>query len=99
MTISKEQIRQWVEALRSGEYKQGKGHLHSKGGYCCLGVFAKAVLGYKDSYLSREKEGPVGVYTKLEGLLGSRLRATLTDMNDKGKGFNKIADFIESELK
>ena len=35
---------QWTTALRSGEYKQGKGHLHQKGEnglpdtYCCLGV-------------------------------------------------------------
>lgn len=28
----------WVEALRSGEYKQGKKALSSNGGYCCLGV-------------------------------------------------------------
>ena len=29
----------WIAALRSGEYKQGKGQLHnSKGEFCCLGV-------------------------------------------------------------
>jgi hypothetical protein len=28
----------WVAALRSGEYKQGTGHLNSQGAHCCLGV-------------------------------------------------------------
>src|SRR4051812_23133617 len=31
--------RQWVDALRSGEYVQGKGRLRTPDGrYCCLGV-------------------------------------------------------------
>ena len=28
----------WVDALRSGEYKQTQAHLKNKQGYCCLGV-------------------------------------------------------------
>jgi hypothetical protein len=28
----------WIAALRSGEYKQGKGGLRNTEGYCCLGV-------------------------------------------------------------
>lgn len=28
----------WIPALRSGEYKQVKGALHTTDGYCCLGV-------------------------------------------------------------
>jgi hypothetical protein len=35
----------WVEALRSGEFRQGKGALHPNhkngGGYCCLGVLCE----------------------------------------------------------
>lgn len=30
--------KQWVEALRSGEYTQGKGRLHDGKNFCCLGV-------------------------------------------------------------
>lgn len=38
--------RKWVEALRSGEYKQGRSSLKQKSGdesykYCCLGVAAE----------------------------------------------------------
>ena len=28
----------WVDALRSGKYQQGTGHLRHEGNYCCLGV-------------------------------------------------------------
>ena len=28
----------WIDALRSGEYEQGKEKLRSVSGYCCLGV-------------------------------------------------------------
>lgn len=28
----------WVDALRSGEYQQGKGSLRNDNKYCCLGV-------------------------------------------------------------
>jgi hypothetical protein len=38
---NKKNIRKWVDALRSGEYQQGKNYLLSPDGkqrYCCLGV-------------------------------------------------------------
>lgn len=45
--------KEWVEALRSGEYKQGKMNLRSKNDeYCCLGVlcdiYRKKVAGAPD---------------------------------------------------
>lgn len=37
--VNRERIRKWVEALRSGEYKQGQGALRpSDSKFCCLGV-------------------------------------------------------------
>lgn len=33
-----EHIRLWVDALRSGKYKQGSGYLRQGDKYCCLGV-------------------------------------------------------------
>jgi hypothetical protein len=42
--MNKEYKQKWVEALRSGEYKQGKGVLRSKSDeYCCLGVLCDIV--------------------------------------------------------
>lgn len=39
MTINKELVKQWVEALRSDKYEQGKKALRSKDDkFCCLGV-------------------------------------------------------------
>lgn len=36
--VDKKDIKKWVEALRSGKYKQTKETLQDKEGYCCLGV-------------------------------------------------------------
>lgn len=38
MKVRKKDIRKWVEALRSGEYKQTIGELQNNVGHCCLGV-------------------------------------------------------------
>lgn len=38
----------WLEALESGNYKQGKGYLKDKDGYCCLGVLCE-VMGLEAS--------------------------------------------------
>ena len=40
MTANVENIRKWVEALRSGKYEQNTGSLRNAdtGGFCCLGV-------------------------------------------------------------
>lgn len=43
----------WVEALRSGKYKQGKGNLEVDTvvpSYCCLGVLQKVVTGTCEPY-------------------------------------------------
>lgn len=35
---NKAHLKKWVEALRSGQYAQGKGTMRSGNSYCCLGV-------------------------------------------------------------
>ena len=52
MKISKKEFNMWIEALRSGKYKQAKGMLQNARGYCCLGV-ACEILG---SNLSRSED-------------------------------------------
>jgi hypothetical protein len=46
----------WAKALRSGKYKQIKGQLANKDGYCCLGVLCELAIenGVK---VSRKKVG------------------------------------------
>lgn len=47
--MKKEIAETWVNALRSGEYKQVSSHLKIKDGHCCLGVLCEIApkeLGY-----------------------------------------------------
>jgi hypothetical protein len=61
MIMNPEIKKQWVDALRSGEYEQGRGQLcDSDNKYCCLGVLSelaaragvveKVQTGINDSY-------------------------------------------------
>lgn len=43
--MPKESLEKWIEALESGEYRQGKGSLCTMGSYCCLGVLQSCVMG------------------------------------------------------
>lgn len=97
----------WVDALRSGEYKQTKGTLRreyceGKVGYCCLGVAAALFEG-----------GPIRggtlfscpiTYNALkmksaDGLIGYYGFATsLANLNDNNNfTFSEIADIIEQK--
>lgn len=97
----------WVAALRSGEYRQGAGLLHSPdtGTYCCLGVACDLAV----------KHGVIKSYDGYEAVLGGTARPVvqwlglsddsagydggrgqLTYDNDVGKTFAEIADIIES---
>lgn len=43
--MPKDMKQRWIDALRSGEYKQAQGALEKDGGYCCLGVLQMVVDG------------------------------------------------------
>jgi hypothetical protein len=66
--MNKEIKKLWVEALRSGEYKQARGRLRDEDKFCCLGVLcdlhAKAVGGA----WCRDHEGYL-VYSDSDALL------------------------------
>lgn len=49
-TMTPKAKRDWVAALRSGKYEQGKDSLLSDNGYCCLGVLCK-LQGIDDAHL------------------------------------------------
>jgi hypothetical protein len=105
--------RRWVAALRSGDYRQGRGALKTKFGgmaeYCCLGVLCE-VLGIEggenDAYLY-SFEGHVGnLPTSVRNKVGLRDAYgsfnhgdSLAGWNDTGRSFSEIADIIESEPK
>jgi hypothetical protein len=104
MTNTKElpvNIETWVTALESGEYDQSIGSLYDGEGYCCLGVYAKVVLGYADedilsSSSGTDSAGPNDVYDKIQGdtsLVHGVYQEGIT-MNDSGKSFTDIAKMI-----
>jgi hypothetical protein len=121
--------KKWLEALRSGDYKQGNDRLFKiskdKEGnkieeFCCLGVaaslcnFPKFKSAIEDKSLFDED----GSMTEAEILkfkenglpkilIGSpeisspnfsSLIGKLTEMNDNGKSFKQIANYIEKNL-
>lgn len=47
-------VKKWIEALRSGKYKQTAGCLHDSHGHCCLGVACEAYLKEHPEGLSVE---------------------------------------------
>ena len=94
----------WVEALRSGNYKQVKYRLkgYTEGGdvgYCCLGVFC-SIMGKEPESLG-EYDGYVNF--SLYNFCNENIPAQVSDkgisMNDCSKSFTEIADMIEKEWK
>lgn len=81
----------WVEALRSGKYEQGKYYLSKGGKFCCLGVLCD-VRGLPTGRNNDLYPYPV------QDVLSAHDCAVLTDMNDKGKSFAEIADYIEQHI-
>ena len=90
----------WVEALRSGKYKQGKGYLSRGGEYCCLGVACdifniKHYPMYDEHYPPRELVMALDLVNDMGGHRDGKSR-TLSWLNDNGKDFEAIADLIET---
>ena len=96
----------WVAALRSGTYKQGKNHLQDGDAYCCLGV-AAVIAGYNfdpdtDNDLTLLYDAPPEVCEPLnQTMLGDdcSVEGHLICMNDNmGSSFEQIATWIEENL-
>lgn len=107
-----ENAKKWVAALRSGEYRQGRGCLMSAEGYCCLGVACDVYEKETGRSLPRNiggfftravLEGDFRVVrdwlelNSYDGTHSGRGRSSLADANDTGATFLEIADIIESE--
>lgn len=97
----------WVEALRSGRYRQANGCLkRDKRTFCCLGVLQECVLGIPitsdedDGCLYEAAQKKAGMRTDigaLEARPGDSFSEylSLADANDSGVRFPRIADWIE----
>lgn len=97
----------WIDALRSGKYKQGKSYLKTKDGkYCCLGVLCEIVgvphtpdgRGFKFYFEDANRSSDALPHPGFCGLK-PEAQNDLTFMNDEeNKSFNEIADWIEANL-
>ncbi len=90
----------WIEALKSGKFRQGIGRLRmpdyngkilvSK--YCCLGVGVEIGI-FEPAGSSNQKK----IYIRNDDLPRS-IQNDLAQRNDSGSDFNEIADYIERTL-
>jgi hypothetical protein len=103
----------WIDALRSGEYEQGKQYLKSMDNkFCCLGVLCDIIDNKKWETFEKANSAKSFYPFTYEGYTGTlsndMLKTTkinivkmrfLMDMNDvHDKTFAEIADYIEANL-
>jgi len=81
--------RKWCKALRSGRYKQCRGHWDTpKGKYCCLGVAGRVIRQKADEFIS----------DKVRTAMGIKSNEPFIKMNDTDRlTFPQIADRIEQD--
>jgi hypothetical protein len=91
---------QWVAALRSGDYKQGRYRLQEADGFCCMGVLC-VVAGWptddRDGSVNSAPYDPVR--EAIGGLSAAQMLSRMNDRIDDGhKSFDEIADWIEQHI-
>ena len=98
----------WIEALRSGEYKQAQKRLSNDTAtaFCCLGVeqvvrmdHVETVDGLPQAVPSLEylnANDVIYLYATAETTNPSLATRSAASMNDNGVSFNEIADALEN---
>lgn len=101
----------WIQALRSGKYKQGRSFLKQEASnntyHCCLGVLCELMgldqfkvgneIVFKD-YENQEMILKLSLDLVNNIQMGFGDQLVLSYKNDNGKSFNEIADWIEKNL-
>lgn len=110
--MDRETKTKWIEALRSGDYRQGEGHLKFNDevypSYCCLGVLCDVLdpagWEYRPGFdgfthtFGAKRGDLVGGYVSTR-LLSKKTQDTLINFNDsEERDFNFIADYIEHNV-
>jgi len=100
--MTKQQLennRQWIAALRSGQYKQCRARMHDNGAHCCLGVAGVLFpeIDTQGKYPNPKFEDIFGYHCYKTFFVSSNLcNRRLDKMNDDLKWtFPQIADAIE----
>lgn len=103
--MNKKQAQKWIDALRSGEYKQGKGTLQNKLGYCCLGVLCKISIplekqdllrGYLYGGVPRHQSNALQWIRDVNFDMADKAGNSFSRLNDiEDATFDEIADMIQ----
>jgi|HubBroStandDraft_4_1064222.scaffolds.fasta_scaffold00027_30 hypothetical protein len=96
--------KKWVKALRSGRYKQTDSQLYDAriDAHCCLGVLCRVVRAERDGEAFiwdgeiDALELPLPLLAHV-GMDGAQM-GEVAKMNDDGKTFKEIANYIERQL-
>ena len=104
-------VKKWIDALRSGEYKQCAGQLRLEDKHCVLGVLCDLhAKETSDEWKTFDGDYTYQSYTEdapplVEIWIGDELMKSLhsqvgiMDCNDSGMSFEQLADVIEREAK
>jgi hypothetical protein len=94
----------WVEALRSGKYQQAQEFLKVQVtpdmcSFCCLGVLQE-VLAADGVVIGKDEDGELLDLDEATERLGltEKQQLDVSNMNDDGYPFDRIADHIERHL-
>lgn len=107
MKLNKKLKHKWLKALRSGEYKQGKGHLKDDfygATFCCLGVLCEVSKLKQDLngyYQYKNSKSDTKLPRKFRQKIGMTVntQSKLISMNDdEPKTFDEIAKYISRNL-
>lgn len=93
MTPNKVNIQKWVDALRSGEYVQGRNSLLKDNTYCCLGVACEVYLRGNPGGISFEvDEDGRGHYDNYSGFLPPKVMEWLGVDDDSPEVTDQFAN-------
>jgi len=106
--MSREIILMWIDALRRGEYQQGRQALCMGGKYCCLGVLHDIVgsewVSKNDGYAwghGDEEGGEIDYWDLPQELrlqLGRHYKMLISLNDEMNADFNRIANYIEKNI-
>lgn len=99
--MNKEFIQKWIEELKSGKYKKGKGALRSRSDkFCCLGVACGMLepSGWKVFNGHSWHSGKMGSLSleQLEKIgISDEIQDQLIGLNDSNETFDEVINYLE----
>ena len=105
--LNKQFKKKWLSALRSGEYKKGKGQLRTKDNrFCCLGVACEIKgltpvhlgSGYGYGYAYDNLVGGICTDHRAELNISWKQHNTLIYLNDQNPTFKEVIRYISRNM-